>query len=133
MPLISSRMLKGVCLILLLGAAGHAAAQSLPSVRCKAAGSWGCSPEGACIDGPAHRGERYRIDFKRMIIRGPAGRMSMQPGNAVGERKDWPLIGGGHLLSRNRIHPRGKHRDYDTYWLFTAGEPNAPIELWCAV
>jgi hypothetical protein len=126
-------MLKGVSLILLLGMATSAAAQSSSNISCKAVGSWGCAADGICVDSAVHRGETYRIDFKRMIVRGPRGNLSIQPAAEVNNRKEWQLGSGGRLSSMGRVeHPGDEKRDYDRYWLFNADGPLSPIELWCA-
>lgn len=127
-------MFKSVCLILLLSTAASATARNSSNVSCTAVGSWGCAADGACIETVVHRGERYRIDFKRMIIGGPRGRFSMRLVFEVDDRKEWQLDSGGHLSSMGRLeHPGNKKRDYDRYWLFNSDKLTSPIEIWCPV
>jgi hypothetical protein len=127
-------MWRLLALMLLLGIASKSAADTRGMVRCKAVGSWGCNNEFICVDGPAHRGEKYRIYFDRMIVRGPLGASSMQPAIRADGRDEWTFAGGGRLISQGRLeHPRDEKRDYDTYWLFYADAPRSPIELWCDV
>lgn len=125
-------MLRGVSLILLLGT-GSYTVQDLSDVSCKAVGSWGCGTDEICIDTSAHRGEKYRIDFKRMVFQGPNGRLSMQPAADADKRREWQLSNGARLSSMGRIeHPSNEKGDYDRYWLFAADRPHSPIEIWCA-
>ncbi len=127
-------MWRPLAAMLLVGVASQSAAETKGMVKCKAVGSWGCNDELICIDGAAHRGERYRIYFNRMILRGPRGASSMQPAIRSDGYHEWTFSGGGRLRSHGRLeHPGDENRDYDTYWLYTADAPHSPIELWCDV
>ncbi|QAY78911.1 hypothetical protein [Sphingosinicella sp. BN140058] len=123
-------------LALALAVTPAAEAKQAPLIRCVAAGSWVCSQgaaeESICIDGPRHKGERYKIDFRKGKLRRKSNSLSFKPANSPNTGRFWELSNGGSLSLIDPsvyIHPERRNRAI--YYLENLRERGRRIELWC--
>ena len=128
------RMCMAPALALTLAPAAEA--NQAPLVQCVAAGSWTCSSgateECICIDGPRHKGEKFKIDFRRKKMWGKGNFLSFKPVNSANARWVRGLSNGGSLsLIIPSVFIKPERRERAIYFLDNPHESGRRIELWC--